>query len=235
MGGASGGGTDSPLPAELARLLHDLRGPLNSAVMHLEVLKRTVAGDPTADASLRTVLQQLSRLSDMLPAAVGIAALESRPWRTHDLRALAELARTAGGYGSVSLAGGTWPRVNGDEALLVRAIGELIANAVEATPKGAPPHELTVTTGANGEVSLSVRDHGTGLRTTNPKLLIRLLHSTKPGHHGLGLVTVERVARLHGGSIEFESLSPGARVTLHMPAAETGERRNRRSADQEAR
>jgi signal transduction histidine kinase len=235
MGGASGGGTDSPLPAELARLLHDLRGPLNSAVMHLEVLKRTVAGDPTADASLRTVLQQLSRLSDMLPAAVGIAALESRPWRTHDLRALAELARTAGGYGSVSLAGGTWPRVNGDEALLVRAIGELIANAVEATPKGAPPPELTVTTGANGEVSLSVRDHGTGLRTTNPKLLIRLLHSTKPGHHGLGLVTVERVARLHGGSIEFESLSPGARVTLHMPAAETGERRNRRSADQEAR
>jgi signal transduction histidine kinase len=224
MGGASGGGTDAPLPAELARLLHDLRGPLNSAVMHLEVLKRTVAGDPTADASLRTVLQQLSRLSDMLPAAVGIAALESRQWRTHDLRALAERARTARGHANVSLAGGAWPRVNGDDALLVRAIGELIANAIEATPKGAPPPEVTATPGADGEVSLSVRDHGTGLRTTNPKLLIRLLHSTKPGHHGLGLVTVERVARLHGGSIEFESLSPGARVTLRLPAAETGER-----------
>jgi len=219
MVGAPGGGADSPLPTELARLLHDLRGPLNSAVMHLEVLKRTVAGDPTADASLRTMLQQLVRLSDMLPAAVGVAALEPRHWRTHDLRALVERARDAGGHASVRLTGGPWPQVSGDEALLVRAILELIANAIEATPNGAPPPEVTAITGADGEVALSVRDHGTGLRTTNPKLLIRLLHSSKPGHHGLGLITVERVARLHGGRIDFESVSPGARVTLRLPAA----------------
>jgi len=224
MGGAPGGAADGPLPAELARLLHDLRGPLNSAVMHLEVLKRTVAGDPTADASLRTVLQQLSRLSDMLPAAVGVAALEPRHWGTHDLHALAARARDTGGHASVSLGAGQWPRVSGDEALLVRAIGELMANAAEATPNGAPPPEVTGTAGADGEVAVSVRDHGPGLRTTNPKLLIRLLQSTKPGHKGLGLVTVERVARLHGGRLEFESLSEGARVTLRLPAAGSGGR-----------
>jgi signal transduction histidine kinase len=223
MAGASGG-ADSPLPSELARLLHDLRGPLNSAVMHLEVLRRTVAGDPAADTSLRTVLQQLARLSDMLPAAVGVAALEPRCWRAHDLRALAERARDASGHVGVAVAPGPWPSVRGDDALLVRAVGELIANAMEATPDGAPPPEVTGTAGADGEVALSVRDHGAGLRTTNPKLLIRLLHSTKPGHHGLGLVTVERVARLHGGRIEFESLSPGARVTLRLPAAGSGGR-----------
>jgi signal transduction histidine kinase len=224
MGGAPGGAADGPLPAELARLLHDLRGPLNSAVMHLEVLKRTVAGDPTADASLRTVLQQLSRLSDMLPAAVGVAALEPRHWGTHDLHALAARARDTGGHASVSLGAGQWPRVSGDEALLVRAIGELMANAAEATPNGAPPPEVMGTAGADGEVALSVRDHGPGLRTTNPKLLIRLLQSAKPGHKGLGLVTVERVARLHGGRLEFESLSEGARVTLRLPAAGSGGR-----------
>jgi signal transduction histidine kinase len=218
MAGAPGG-ADSPLPPELARLLHDLRGPLNSAMMHLEVLKRTVASDPTADASLRTVLQQLARLSDMLPAAVGVAALESKDWRAHDLRTLAERARDEGGHAGVVFAPGPWPSVRGDDALLVRAIGELIANAMEATPDGAPPPEVAGTAEADGEVALSVRDHGTGLRTTNPKLLIRLLHSTKPGHHGLGLITVERVARLHRGRVEFESLSPGARITLRLPAA----------------
>ena len=218
MGGASGGDADGPLPAELARLLHDLRGPLNSAVMHLEVLKRMVAGDPTADTSLRTVLEQLSRLSDMLPAAFAIAALEPRQWGSHDLRALAERARDASGHASVRLGEGASPQVHGDDALLVRAIGELITNAVEATPAGSRPPEVTLTP-ADGEIALSVRDHGTGLRTTNPKLLIRLLHSTKPGHQGLGLVTVERVARLHGGRVEFESLSPGARVTLRLPVA----------------
>jgi signal transduction histidine kinase len=218
MVGASGDSVDRPLPAELSRLLHDLRGPLNSAVMHLEVLKRTVAGDAIADDSLRTVLQQLTRLSEMLPAALGIAALEPQPPRVHALRALTERAREQCGNANVTLGPGPWPQVVGDETLLVRAIGELIANAVEATPAGAPPPEVTATSGPDGEAVLAVRDRGTGLRTTNPKLLIRLLHSTKPSHRGLGLVTVERVARLHGGTLEFESLRDGARVTLRLPA-----------------
>ena len=78
MTGAPGGPTDRPLPAELARLLHDLRGPLNSAVMHLEVLKRTVAGDPAAAESLRTVLQQLARLSD-IPKPAGARYSDMSP------------------------------------------------------------------------------------------------------------------------------------------------------------
>jgi signal transduction histidine kinase len=118
----------------------------------------------------------------------------------------------------VTLTEGPWPRVKGDATLLVRAIGELMANAVEATPVGAPPPEVTATV-ADGEAVLAVRDHGPGLRTTNPKLLIRLLHSTKPGHRGVGLVTVERVARLHGGAIEFDALGDGTRVRLRLPAA----------------
>ena len=218
MAGAPGGSADRPLPAELARLLHDLRGPLNSAVMHLEILKRTVAGDASADETLRSVLQQLARLSDMLPAALGVAALEAESPREHDLRALAERARDARGV-TVTLADGPWPRVKGEATLLVRAIGELIANAVEATRAGAPAPEVTATTLEGGEAVLAVRDYGSGLKTTNPKLLIRLLQSTKPGHRGLGLVTVERVARLHGGTIEFDALADGTRVRLRLPTA----------------
>jgi signal transduction histidine kinase len=221
MAGASGGPADRPLPSELARLLHDLRGPLNSAVMHLEVLKRTVADDPAAADSLRTVLQQLARLSDMLPAAFGVAALDVDAGgpHSHDLKALVEQARAAGAHVGVRLAAGGWPRVVGDAALLVRAIGELLDNAVEATPAGAPAPEVSASSGPDGEVALHVRDWGTGLRTTNPKLLIRLLHSTKSGHRGLGLVSVERVARLHGGTLEFEALPDGARVSLRLPSA----------------
>jgi signal transduction histidine kinase len=206
------------LPPELARLLHDLRGPLNSAVMHLEVLKRTVADDPAAADSLATVLQQLARLSDMLAAALGVAAVEAGAPGTHDLKALVERAREAGAHARVRVAAGAWPRVSGDASLLVRAIGELLANAVEATPSGAPPPEVSVRAEPGAPAALSVRDWGTGLRTTSPKLLIRLLQSTKPGHAGLGLVTVERVVRLHGGTLEFESLPDGARVTLRLPA-----------------
>jgi signal transduction histidine kinase len=65
---------------------------------------------------------------------------------------------------------------------------------------------------------LAVRDWGAGLPTANPKLLVRLLHSTKSGHRGVGLVTAERVARLHGATLGFEALPDGARVTLLFPA-----------------
>src|SRR5207237_9149558 len=106
-----------------------------------------------------------------------------------------------------------------DTALLVRSLGELLANAVRASAPAARPCAVAATAGPDGQATLAVRDHGTGLRTTNPKLLIRLLHSTKGDHRGLGLVIVERVARLHGGALEFESLPDGARVTLRLPAA----------------
>jgi signal transduction histidine kinase len=44
------------------------------------------------------------------------------------------------------------------------------------------------------------------------------MQSTKPGHRGVGLVTVERIVRLHGGELRFESPGEGTVVTLALPA-----------------
>jgi signal transduction histidine kinase len=206
-----------PLPPDLGRLLHDLRGPLNSLTMHAEVLKRTVRDDAAAEDSLRTVLEQLGRLAEMLPAAFQVASLELGTRGPVDLGAVAGAARRASG-GTVHLAGGAWPSVPGDVALLEEALTQLFRNAVEATAAGERAPEASVAV-EGGTAQVCVRDWGAGLRTTNPKLLIRLLQSTKPGHRGLGLVTVERIARLHGGEVRFESTGDGTRVTLALPAA----------------
>jgi signal transduction histidine kinase len=205
------------LPADLARILHDLRGPLNSLTMHLEVLKRTASGDTGAEESLRTALQQLGRLAEMVPAAIAVTSLELGPLRPVDLGALAARVRDAEAAGTVTISAGDWPSVAGDEALLTLALAQLLRNAMEATAAGAKAPAITGTT-ANGEALVQVRDWGPGLRTTNSKLLFKLLQSTKPGHRGLGLVTVERIARLHGGELRFESPGDGALVTLALPA-----------------
>jgi two-component system sensor histidine kinase HydH len=203
------------LPADLGRLLHDLRGPLNSLTMHVEVLKRVVGDDAIAEDSLRTVLEQLGRLSDMLPAAFAVASLEPSSRVSVDLGAVAEAARQDAG-GTVTLADGGWPSVIGDVRLLTLAVSHLLRNAVEATASGArPPHVSAAVEGE--EARLSIRDWGPGLRTTDTKLLIRLLHSTKPGHRGLGLVTVERITRLHGGTLRFAAPGEGTLVTLALP------------------
>jgi signal transduction histidine kinase len=216
-------GRDDPerrvLPPDLGRLLHDLRGPLNSLTMHVEVLKRTVRDDATAEDSLRTVLEQLGRLSSMLPAAFAVAALELGPLRPVDLGVVAGAARDDAG-GAVTLAAGRWPSVIGDETLLTLALGQLVRNAVDATvaARGARP-PLVGATVEGDEAWLTVRDWGPGLRTTDARLLIRLLQSTKPGHRGLGLVIVERIARLHGGALRFATPGDGTLVTLALPRA----------------
>ena len=69
------------------------------------------------------------------------------------------------------------------------------------------------------ETRVTVRDWGGGLAATDPKLLIRLLRSGKPGHAGLGLVTVERIARLHGGSVRFACPGDGTVATLNLRGA----------------
>jgi len=97
-----------PLPPDLGRLLHDLRGPLNSLTMHAEVLKRTVRDDRAAEDSLRTLLEQLGRLAEMLPAAFYVASLELGSSTMVDLGAAAGAAQQAAG-GVVQLAPGRWP------------------------------------------------------------------------------------------------------------------------------
>jgi signal transduction histidine kinase len=208
-------GAARKLPAELARLLHDLRGPLNSAVMHLEVLKRTVAEDPGSSESLRTVLQQLARLSEMLPAAFAIAALEPGTSSRVPLRSIVERAREDPAFAAVRVVDGTWPDVSVDAALLELAIVHLLRNATEATPADGTPPEVTAAIEPDA-VALSVRDWGRGLPPGGAKVLGRLLYSTKPGHRGMGVAIVERVARLHGGSLTFELLADGTRVTLRL-------------------
>ena len=205
-----------PLPGELARLLHDLRGPLNSAGIHLEVLKRAVADDPIAADSLRTIVQQLARIAAMLPDALTVAAIEVGPFDRVSLKDIA--VQAAEPYGSaVVLDDGPWPSVRGDAAALALALGEIIGNAVEATKEGASPPRVSASRVERHAV-VSVRDRGEGLRTTNPKLLIRLGHTTKPGHRGYGLLIAERVARLHNGRVAFESTPEGATVSLVLPA-----------------
>jgi signal transduction histidine kinase len=215
LGGALSPPSDRMPPQrdDLDRILHDLRGPLNSVVMHLEVLKRALAGEPDALASVVTIQHELSRLATLLPAAFEVLALERDSVERVSLRALVSRAIDEHGLSTVEVQDGSWPDVNGDPALLALAIAHLLKNALAATRaagRADRPPRVGVETGRPGAVTLVVRDWGTGLRSTNPKVLIRLA--------GVGLLTVERVARLHGGHLSFAAPGNGAEVRLTLPA-----------------
>jgi len=204
----------------MERLLHDLRGPLNALSMHAEVLKRASADDPAATASVRTIQHEAERLADMLASAMQVIALERGDTTRVSLRSVVETACAEVAVKDLVVADTPWPDVTCDPRLLAVAVAHLIRNAVEATEAAKAPTPPEVSVDKCGEmVGLVVRDYGAGLRSTNPKVLIRLRASSKPGHRGLGLVIVERIARLHGGSLRFDAPGTGARVTLLLPSA----------------
>jgi signal transduction histidine kinase len=202
-----------PLPEDLDRLLHDLRGPLNAAVMHLEVIRRRIPEDDAAHASVDTIQQELLRLATLLPTAFSVVALERGELTAVNLRDLVERALKAQGLHGVVLAESPWPDVRVDERLVGLAVAHLARNALQATAaaRASRPPRVSASPTGTGQVALTVRDWGGGLRSTNPKVLVRLT--------GVGLVTAERVARLHGGALSFAAPGEGAEVTLTIPAA----------------
>jgi signal transduction histidine kinase len=204
------------LPREIERMLHDLRGPLNSLVMHAEVLKHACAADAVARRTLDLQERDLHRLARMLSAAFSVVALERQADTTAGLRTIVEEARAGLGPATVTVVGDDWPDVRGDRGLLVLAIEHLLRNALEATAEGAPAPEVSVAVDA-GSVTLTVRDWGAGLRGASPRSAMRLAESTKPGGQGVGLLAVERIARLHGGTVEFVAPGAGTEVRLMLP------------------
>jgi signal transduction histidine kinase len=217
------GGEDArraPLPADLDRLLHDLRGPLNAAVMHLEVLKRLLGDDPIGQESLQSVQREMERLTAMLPVAVSICAIEMGTRRRLPLRAVVESAIEDPLRKQVAIDAGPWPDVEGDERLLVLAVRQILLNAVESAG-GDGNVRVSAEAGADDTVTVIVRDSGAGFGVKNPAARIRLMGGDKPGHVGVGLLLALRIARLHGGSLTFGT-DGGVRVRFTVrvcPAA----------------
>jgi signal transduction histidine kinase len=207
-----------PLPVDLDRLLHDLRGPLNGVVLHLQALKRLVGEDATAQSSLQSIQKELERLTAMLPVAFGVCALELGPIRRLLLRSVVESATDEAMRKRVRVDSGPWPEVDGDERLLVLAMRQLLANALEAGGEDREVH-VTVEAGDDGTVAIAIHDAGSGFKTRNPSAAVRLMATTKQGHVGIGLLIAQRIARLHGGALSVGTAPDGGGIVRFALAA----------------
>ena len=207
----------APLPSDLDRLLHDLRGPLNTAVMHIEVLKRLLGDDPTGRESLLSIQQEMERLAAMLPVAMSICALELGLPRRLSLRDIVESAIDDTMRKQVTIDPGPWPDVEGNAQLLVLGVRNIVMNALEAVGTEGEVR-VAAESEADETVAVVVRDSGGGFGVKNPAARVRLMGGAKPGHLGIGLLVAQRVARLHGGSLTFATHATGAVVRLSVRA-----------------
>lgn len=207
-------------------IAHDLRTPLNRAQARLSAAwEAEPAGQrPELDMARRD-LRDLSKVIDDFLWLREVEIGQGGETAFFDLKALAETvaedhALIAQSTKAIDLTvTGPPAEVMGVKSLLVRAVDNLIGNAVKFTPEGGEIRVYTRT--ANGQVSVVVEDTGPGL---TPELLAR---ATQPGvrgagegaGHGLGLAIAASVARRHGGDLMLANLPRGGlRASLDLPA-----------------
>jgi signal transduction histidine kinase len=112
--------------------------------------------------------------------------------------------------------------VQGSAMLLERALDNLVGNAIKFSPAGG--EVVLALDSADGQASVSVRDHGPGVPPQELEQLFRPFYrgsnAARAEGHGLGLAIVRRVARVHGGTVGASNAEGGGlRVCLQLPLA----------------
>lgn len=106
-----------------------------------------------------------------------------------------------------------------DEAKTLRALDNLIRNAIDAMPNGGTIK--LVATRETDQFIISVSDTGTGVPDEIQKNLFKPFYTTKPGGMGLGLASTRRMVAVQGGTISFETKAgEGSTFSITLPLRE---------------
>ena len=203
---------------------HDLRAPLRSITSFSQALLEDHAG--AFEDEGRDYLERVVRAGRKMADLIEDIMVLSRITRTEIIRTSVDMSGTAREITGDLLEANTGRDVElliepglvaeGDPKLLRIALANLLENAWKFTSRVPDPRvEFGALPSANGEHVFYVRDNGAGFDMRHAERLFgpfQRLHSDAefPGT-GVGLATVQRVVRRHGGRIWAEaSLDQGA-------------------------
>ena len=204
-----------------AGIAHEFRNSLSTILGYLKLLQRN---DLPGEAAGRVRAAETE--ATQLTAAVERLLTFARPMTLQldavDLQDVAtdvvERLNATGNTPKIEVRG--TGRIQGDRALLSRAVDNVVRNAVDAVGhKGAAGViEIDV---ENDPPAIVVRDNGVGLDDADAARLLLPFVSNKPGGFGLGLSLARKIAVLHGGEIALHGApGRGAIVTMTFPPAE---------------
>ena len=220
----------------LAMLGHELRNPLAPIRNAVHVMARKKL-DPTASEWCRDVIdRQVSQLARLVDDLLDVTRITSGKIIVHkapiDLNAAVERAIEStrpmidARRHTLKVALADEPViVEGDMVRLSQAILNLLNNAAKYTPEGGVISCTVKRESRNALVS--VRDNGVGIpRDLLPKIFELFVQGDRSldrseGGLGVGLTLVDRLVRLHGGTVHAESGGPGmgSEFIVRLPLA----------------
>lgn len=211
-------------------LAHELRNPLSTVCLNLEILKEDLKEAETASErrvrqrvdSIREECRRLEELlNEFLQFTRGLE-LTSEPTDLSQLieKFIAfEKPQAAAAHVDISQhLASDLPPVLLDTRQFKSVLENLTRNAIQAMPHGGVLEFQTYA--KDGAVFLDIIDSGEGIPEKNRGKIFSLFFSTKSAGSGLGLPTVRKIVEAHGGQITCESeLGRGTRFQIELPVA----------------
>jgi signal transduction histidine kinase len=208
-----------------AHVTHEIRNPLSSIALNLELLEDEVpASAEEAHNLLRAIKAEVERLSGLSEQYLSVARQrpqEKRPERLGEIveeacefvrRELLQAGITLQLEIGADVEALTLPL---DEAQIRQALLNLLRNAREAMPSGG--RVVVKLERSAGGLDLIVDDEGVGMPATTRERLFEPFFTTKQHGTGLGLAITRQIAEAHGGGIRVEPRDPnGTRIVLHL-------------------
>ena len=208
---------------------HEIRNPLNSLRLTLELLARRLRRDTGDTAQIDAAVSEVDRLDGILTKLLafgrpGGAEVRERQMLEPTIRravAMAEERATRRNiHVEVDLAGGSVCEAEVDAAQIEQVLLNLLLNAVEASPDDNRI-DVVARNGA-GAVEIDVTDYGSGVDPEVREKIFDPYFTTKDTGSGLGLAISREILRRHGGDLRFESTAGRTVFRVVIPAA--GER-----------
>jgi two-component system sensor histidine kinase HydH len=205
-----------------ATVAHEVRNPLGAIKGYAQLVEEGTGGE-TAQRAARTIRDECERMERTVTQVLGYARDAQPRLEPLELRALldAELGRLAADAAAREVRlvrdyGDEPVELRADRDQLARALGNLVHNALAASPPGA-----RVVVGLRPErrqVELFVADEGPGVAEEDRARVFEPFFSRRAGGTGLGLALVRRIAEAHGGSVGVATRAAGgAEFVLRLP------------------
>lgn len=209
----------------LTNIAHELRTPLTVASGYLHQLKKGILSGEQLNITIETVSRNVDQIINLTNDLLFLQEIDLvlSEFQPVDLTLVADkvtdryLAKAKERGIRIVSKGGNIPPVQGDAAMLERAVTALLDNAIKFSP---PNGVVEIRLMERGEqVSLSVKDNGIGIDpNVRPRIFDRFFHLEKSGDElysglGIGLSITRQVIKQHRGTLDVES-EPGKGSTF---------------------
>jgi two-component system sensor histidine kinase SenX3 len=218
----------------VANISHELKTPIGAVGLLAEALQAASDEPEQVKRFAKRLTKESERLAHITQEIIELSRLQaadalSKP-DVVEIDQVVSIAidqnRVAAESNRVSLVAGgdKGAEVYGDEALLAVALHNLVANAIQYSPKGS--RVGVGVSNADGVVEIAVTDQGIGIPEEDRDRVFERFYRIDParsrhtGGSGLGLSIVKHVVQNHGGDIRVWSQpGRGSTFTIRLPAA----------------